>query len=174
MDARRESELTPMKNRTTVERKSERELVTTRTFNGPARIVFEAWTKPELFKRWWIPKSAGESLLSCEMDVRVGGKYRLVLAHGDSEPMAFFGRYIEVTPHSRLVWTNEESDDGAVTTVTFEEKGGKTLLVMHELYPSKEALDGAIEGMEGGMPETFEQLDELLVTLVASVGRSSM
>jgi uncharacterized protein YndB with AHSA1/START domain len=174
MDARRESELTPMKNRTTVERKSERELVTTRTFNGPARIVFEAWTKPELFKRWWIPKSAGESLLSCEMDVRVGGKYRLVLAHGDSEPMAFFGRYIEVTPHSRLVWTNEESDDGAVTTVTFEEKGGKTLLVMHELYPSKEALDGAIEGMEGGMPETFEQLDELLVTLGASVGRSSM
>ena len=174
MDARRESELTPMKNRTTVERKSERELVTTRIFNGPARIVFEAWTKPELFKRWWIPKSAGESLLSCEMDVRVGGKYRLVLAHGDSEPMAFFGRYIEVTPHSRLVWTNEESDDGAVTTVTFEEKGGKTLLVMHELYPSKEALDGAIEGMEGGMPETFEQLDELLVTLVASVGRSSM
>jgi uncharacterized protein YndB with AHSA1/START domain len=174
MDARRESELTPMKNRTTVERKSERELVTTRTFNGPARIVFEAWTKPELFKRWWIPKSAGESLLSCEMDVRVGGEYRLVLAHGDSEPMAFFGKYIEVTPHSRLVWTNEESDDGAVTTVTFEEKGGKTLLVMHELYPSKEALDGAIEGMEGGMPETFEQLDELLVTLGASVGRSSM
>jgi uncharacterized protein YndB with AHSA1/START domain len=171
MDARRESELTPMKNRTTVERKSERELVTTRIFNGPARIVFEAWTKPELFKRWWIPKSAGESLLSCEMDVRAGGKYRLVLAHGDAEPMAFFGRYIEVTPHSRLVWTNEESDDGAVTTVTFEEKGGKTLLVMHELYPSKEALDGAIEGMEGGMPETFEQLDELLVTLVASVGR---
>src|SRR4029434_7519203 len=171
MDARKESESTPMKNRTTVERKSERELVTTRTFNGPARIVFEAWTKPELFKRWWIPKSAGESLLSCEMDVRVGGKYRLVLGHGDSEPMAFFGKYIEVTPHSRLVWTNEESDDGAVTTVTFEEKGGKTLLVMHELYPSKEALDGAIAGMEGGMPEAFEQLDELLVTLGASVGR---
>ena len=145
MDARRESEPTPMKNRTTVERKSERELVVTRTFNGPARIVFEAWTKPELFKRWWVPKSMGLSLLSCEMDVRVGGKYRLVFGHGASEPMAFFGRYLEVTPHSRLVWTNDEGGDGGpVTTVTFEEKAGKTLLVMHDLYPSKEALDAAI------------------------------
>ncbi len=171
MDARRESEATPTKNHTTVERKSERELVVTRTFNGPARIVFEAWTKPELFRRWWVPKSSGASLLSCEMDVRVGGKYRLEFGHeASNQPMAFFGRYIEVTPFSRLVWTNEESDDAAVTTVTFEEKGGKTLLVLHELYPSKEALDGAIEGMDGGMPEQFEQLDELLVTLGASVG----
>ena len=172
MDARREIEATPMKNRTTVERKSERELVVTRTFNGPARIVFEAWTKPELFRRWWAPKSSGASLLSCEMDVRVGGRYRIEFGHEASNSMAFFGRYIEVTPHSRLVWTNDESDDGAVTTVTFEEKTGKTLLVLHELYPSKEALDGAIEGMEGGMPEQFEQLDELLDTLGASVGRS--
>ena len=145
MDARRESESAPLKNRTTVERKSERELVVTRTFNGPARIVFEAWTKPELFKRWWVPKSMGMSLLSCEMDVRVGGRYRLEFEH-EASKSAFFGRYIEVTPHSRLVWTNEESDDGAVTTVTFEEKGGKTLLVMHELYPSKEALDAAGTG----------------------------
>ena len=134
-----------MKNPTTVERKSEREMVVTRTFNGPARIVFEAWTKPELFKRWWVPKSFGMTLLSCEVDVRVGGTYRLVFGHAAPEPMAFFGRYIEVTPHSRLVWTNEEGGEGgAVTTVTFEEKGGKTLLVMHELYPSKEALDAAI------------------------------
>jgi uncharacterized protein YndB with AHSA1/START domain len=161
-----------MNNRTTVERKSERELVVTRTFNGPARIVFEAWTKPELFKRWWAPKSTGVPLLSCEMDVRVGGKYRLEFGHDPATSMAFFGRYIEVMPPSRLVWTNEESDDGAVTTVTFEEKGDKTLLVLHELYPSKEALDEAIAGMEGGMPEQFEQLDELLVTLGASVGRS--
>jgi uncharacterized protein YndB with AHSA1/START domain len=172
MDERTDSEPAPMKNRTTVERKSERELVVTRTFNGPARIVFEAWTKPELFRRWWAPKSSGMSLLSCEMDVRVGGGYRVEFGHEASKAMAFFGRYLEVTPHSRLVWTNEESDDGAVTTVTFEEKGGKTLLVLHELYPSKEALDYAIAGMEGGMPETFEQLDELLVTLGASVGRS--
>jgi uncharacterized protein YndB with AHSA1/START domain len=171
MDARRESEPTPMKNGTT-ERKSERELVTTRTFNGPARIVFEAWTTPELFKRWWAPKSMGMSLLSCEMDVRVGGGYRIEFGHEASKPMAFFGKYIEVTPHSRLVWTNDESDDGAVTTVTFEEKGGTTLLVLHELHPSKEALDAAIEGMEGGMPEQFEQLDELLLTLGASAGRS--
>ena len=159
-----------MKNRTAVERKSERELVVTRTFNGPARIVFAAWTKPELLKRWWAPKSTGVSLLSCEADVRVGGRYRFEFGQEASKPMAFFGRYIEVTPPSRLVWTNDESDDGAVTTVTFEEKGDKTLLVMHELYPSKEALDRVIAGMEGGMPETFEQLDELLVTLGASVG----
>jgi uncharacterized protein YndB with AHSA1/START domain len=171
MDTGRESEPTPMKNRTTVERKSERELVVTRTFNGPPHIVFEAWTTPELLKRWWVPKSAGVSLLSCEADVRVGGKYRLEFGREGSKPMAFFGSYIEVTPPSRLVWTNDESDDGAVTTVTFEEKGGKTLLVLHELYPSKEALDGAIAGMEGGMPETFAQLDELLVTMGAS-GRS--
>ena len=172
MDARRESEPTPMKNRTTVERKSERELVVTRTFNGPARLVFEAWTTPELLKRWWAPKSTGVSLLSCEADVRVGGRYRLELGHEASKPMAFFGRYLEVTPHSRLVWTNEESDEGAVTTVTFEDRGGTTLLVMHELYPSKEALDGAIAGMEGGMTESFAQLDELLVTLGASAGRA--
>jgi uncharacterized protein YndB with AHSA1/START domain len=161
-----------MKNRTTVERKSERELVVTRTFNGPARIVFEAWTKPELIKRWWVPKSMGMSLLSCEMDVRVGGKYRFVFGHDASKPMAFFGRYIEVTPYSRLVWTNEESDDGAVTTVTFEEQDGKTLLAMHELYPSKEALDAAGTGSADATVETFAQLDELLVTLGASVGRS--
>jgi len=162
-----------MKNRTTVERKSERELVTTRTFDASARIVFEAWTKPELFMRWWAPKSMGVPLLSCEMDVRAGGKYRLEFGQDASNSMgAFFGKYIEVIPHSRLVWTNDEDEDGAVTTVTFEEKGGKTLLIFHELYPSKEALDYAIEGMEGAMPEQFEQLDDLLATLGASVGRS--
>jgi uncharacterized protein YndB with AHSA1/START domain len=182
MDARSESERTPVKNRTTVERKSERELVVTRTFNGPARIVFEAWTKPELFKQWWVPKSLGLTLLSCEMDVRVGGKYRMVFSHNGSEPMAFFGRYIEVMPRSRLVWTNDEGDDsGAVTTVSFEEKGGKTLVVLHDLYPSKEALDAAIASGstgwpaptdQGGKSENYEQLDELLATLGANLGRS--
>jgi len=170
LDAKRESEPSTMKNLTTVERKSEREIVVTRTFNGPARIVFEAWTQPELFRQWWVPKSVGMSLLSCEMDVRVGGEYRLEFAHGDSR-MAFFGTYKEVTPHSRLVWTNDESDGGAISTVTFAERGGKTLLVYHELYPSKEALD-ANAGMENGMAETFGQLDELLITLGASVERS--
>src|SRR6187431_1107908 len=145
MDARRESDPARMKNPTTVERKSEREIVVTRTFNSPARIVFEAWTKPELIKRWWVPKSMGMSLLSCEMDVRVGGRYRLEFSYEGSKS-AFFGTYKEVIPHSRLVWTNEESEDGAVTTVTFEEKDGKTLLVMHELYPSKETLDAAGTG----------------------------
>lgn len=160
MDATKESE-----NRTTVERKSDCELVIRRSFNAPARIVFKAWTTPELFMRWWAPKSSGMSLLSCEMDVRVGGGYRVEFGHDAASSMAFFGKYIEVTPNARLAWTNDESDQGAVTTVTLEEKGGKTLLVFHERYPSKEALDTSIEGMEGGMPEQFEQLDELLATL---------
>jgi uncharacterized protein YndB with AHSA1/START domain len=156
-----------MKNRTTVERKSERELVVTRTVNGPARIVFEAWTKPELFKQWWVPKSLGMVLRSCQMDVRAGGTYRLEF---EPEGMAFFGTYLEVTPHSRLVWTNDEGGDGGpVTTVTFTEKDGKTLLVLHELHPSKEALDAAGTGAADAMGESFEQLDELLGTLGASV-----
>src|SRR5262249_40069745 len=139
MNARRESEATTMKNRTTVERKSERELVVTRTFDAPARLVFEAWTRPELFQKWWLPKSMGMVLHSCEMDVRPGGKYRLAISHGGSTPGEFFGRYLEVTPPSRIVWTNDEAGDaGPVSTVTFEEKDGQTLLVMHELYPSKE------------------------------------
>jgi uncharacterized protein YndB with AHSA1/START domain len=162
--ARRESEPAPTSNRTTSERKSDRELIVTRTFDAPARLVFEAWTTPELFRQWWVPKSSGATLLSCEQDVRVGGSYRLEFAHPKvATPIAFFGRYLEVVPNARLVWTNEESDAGAVTTVTFEEKDGKTLLVMSELYPSKQALDMAVEGMDEAMPETFEQLDEFLV-----------
>jgi uncharacterized protein YndB with AHSA1/START domain len=168
MDERKELEPTAMKQRTTVERKSERELVVTRLINGPPRIVFEAWTKPELFKRWWVPKSIGVSLLSCEMDVRTGGKYRLVFGTDASNAMEFFGKYIEVTPCSRIVWTNDEGgEQGAVTTVTFEEKAGQTLLVLRDLYPSKEALDAGA-GSTDGMPETLDQLDELVVTLVAS------
>ena len=175
MDARRETEPTATKNRTAVERTSERELVVTRTVNGPARTVFEAFTNPELFKQWWVPKSCGLTLLSCELDVRTGGTYRLVFSHKGSEPMAFFGRYLEVTPPSRLVWTNDEGEDGgAVTTATFEEKGGRTLLVLHDLYPSKEALDAAIaSGATSGLPETLEQLDDLLATLGDGVTPSS-
>jgi uncharacterized protein YndB with AHSA1/START domain len=171
MNAGREGESTRTASRTTVERRSDRELVVTRSFDAPARLVFEAWTKAELFRQWWVPKSLGMSLLSCEMDVRVGGQYRLEFAHGDS-PLAFFGTYKEVTPHSRLVWTNEESEEGSVTTVTFEEKDGRTLLAMHELYPSKEALDAAGTGAADAMAETFAQLDELLGTSNASAGRS--
>jgi uncharacterized protein YndB with AHSA1/START domain len=160
-----------MNSRTTVERTSERELVASRTFDGPARIVFEAWTTPELIMRWWAPESFGITFLSCETDVRTGGAYRFVFAHPASEqPMAFFGRYIEVTPPSRLVWTNEEEEDAAVTTVTFEERDGKTRVVVHDLYPSKEALDAAMaSGSTGAWPEQFEALDDLLTTLGASV-----
>ena len=162
----------PTGKRTSSERKSEREMVITRTFDAPARLVFQAWTTPELFKQWWVPKSSGATLLSCEQDVRVGGSYRLEFANPQGgAPMAFFGRYLEVVPDARLVWTNEESPDGAVTTVTFEDRDGKTLLVMRELYPSKEAMDIAIEGMDEAMPEAFEQLDDFLLTLAGAQGR---
>jgi uncharacterized protein YndB with AHSA1/START domain len=150
-------------NRTVVERKSDRELVVKRTFNAPAHIVFEAWSKPELFKQWWVPKSVGMSLVSCDMDIRTGGAYRLVFSHpAFDQPMAFFGTYREVTPHKRIVWANEESDEGAVTTVTFEENDGKTLVTFHELYPTTAALEDALAGSAEGLPEQFAQLDELL------------
>ncbi|HEX6911970.1 MAG TPA: SRPBCC domain-containing protein [Longimicrobium sp.] len=160
-----------MKNRTTVERKSDREVVVTRTINGPARIVFEAFTRAELLRRWWVPRSMGMTLLSCEVDARVGGKYRLVFDH-HPEPAAFFGTYVEVEPYSRLAWTNEEGGEGGhVTTVTFEEMGGKTLVVLRERYPSSEALDAAGTGAADAMGETFDQLDELLVALGESWGQ---
>jgi uncharacterized protein YndB with AHSA1/START domain len=157
--------------RTAVERTSELELVVMRTFDAPPSLVFDAWTKPELFKLWWAPKSRGIPMLSCDMDVRTGGSYRIVFGHDAANAMAFFGQYLEVSVPLRLVWTNDESDDAAVTTVTFEEKDGGTLLVLRELYPSKEALDESFVGMEDTMPEQFEQLDELLVTLGASVSQ---
>jgi uncharacterized protein YndB with AHSA1/START domain len=171
MNGKNEGRAGVVKNRTTVERTSEREVVVTRTINGPARIVFEAFTKAELFRRWWVPKSMGMTLLSCEIDARVGGRYRLVF-DARPEPAAFFGTYVEVKPYSRLAWTNDEGGEGgSVTTVTFEEKGGKTLVVLRETYPSKEALDAAGTGAAEAMIETFDQLDELLVALGESSGR---
>ena len=148
--------------RTTVQKKSDREVVVTRTFDAPARLVFEAWSRPELFQKWWVPKSMGMTLRSCEMDVRTGGTYRLSFGDG----MDFFGRYLEVTPPSRIVWTSEEGgEQGSVTTVTFEEKAGQTLVVMTERFPSKEALDAAGTGAQDALLETFEQLEELIATL---------
>ncbi len=148
--------------RTTVERRSDREVVITRSFDAPARLVFEAWSRSELFQRWWVPKSMGMTLHACEMDVRTGGTYRLNFGEG----MDFFGRYLEVIPPSRIVWTNEEGgEDGSVTTVTFEEHDGRTLLVMSELVPSKEALEAEGGGAAEATHETFAQLDELLTTL---------
>lgn len=170
MDTTTEKE-PPMKNPTTAERTSDRELVTTRTFDAPARLVFQAWTTPSLFQRWWVPESFGLTLVSYEAEVRVGGKYRLVFSHPEApEPMAFFGTYLEVVPSSRLVWTNEEAGEPfQVTTVTFEERDGQTLLVVTDLYPSKEALDEAIAtDSTGALPQQFEQLDEILAGLVAN------
>ena len=164
MAARNESD----SRRTTVQKTSEREVVVTRMFDAPARLVFEAWSRPELFRKWWVPRSMGMTLRSCEMDVRTGGKYRLVFGEDPANTMAFFGRYLDVVPDQRIVWTNEESGDaGSVTTVTLEERDGKTLLVMSELYPTKEALDEADTGAQDATQETFGQLDELLAELSA-------
>ncbi len=166
MDDRQENGSVLAKGRTVVKRTSEREIAVTRIFDAPAQIVFEAWTNPELFARWWVPKSIGVPLRSCEMDVRTGGTYRLEFGKDAENTWAFFGKYIEVVPPTRLVWTNEESENGAISTVTFVEDGGKTLLTFSEVYPTKEALDESLGGMEG-TPEQFEQLDELLATLDA-------
>ncbi|HUB80289.1 MAG TPA: SRPBCC domain-containing protein [Bryobacteraceae bacterium] len=175
MYERKDSEINPTNYDMTVERKSGRELVVTRNFNAPAHIVFDAWTKPELLKRWWVAKSFGASFLSCEADVRTEGTYRFVFSHPSSEqPVPFFGRYVEVIPGSRLVWTNDEGDgDGSVTTVTFEERGGETLVVIHELYPSKNALDDAMASESiSWSGEQFQQLDQLLAAPEASVETS--
>jgi len=175
MDASGEGDTASGKTPTTAERTSERELVVTRRFHASARAVFEAWTRPELLTRWWAPKSFGVSFLSCEADARTGGAYRFVFAHPVSgQPMAFFGRYLDVTPPVRLVWTNDEDGEGgAVTTVTFEEDaGGGTRVVMRDLHPSKAALDAAIaSGSTSGTCETFAQLDELLAALDPGAGR---
>lgn len=153
-----------MKNETLVEHKSDREVVITRIFNAPARLVFEAWTRPEVMRRWWVPKSSGLTLLSCEMDVRTGGGYRFVFTHpaAPGETLAFFGTYVEVSPYSRLVWTNDESgEDGQLSTLTLEEHDGKTRIVLLEVYPSAAAYEAG-KGAYDGMPESFAQLDELL------------
>lgn len=150
---------------TTTDRRSDREVVITRTFDAPAHIVFKAWTTPELMMKWWTPASFGITFISCEMDARTGGTYRFVMGHpAFDQPMAFHGRYLEVEPNRRIVWTNEEGGEaGSVTTVTFEERDGKTHLVLSDVHPSKAALDEELaSGAIGGYPEQFNQLDILL------------
>ncbi|MBN8812892.1 MULTISPECIES: SRPBCC domain-containing protein [Sphingomonas] len=149
---------------TTVARKSDTEVEVTRVFDAPPHLVYRAWTTPELFQRWWAPRSIGAPMRVRELDVRVGGGYRIEFDGEDGQIWAFFGKYIEVVPNARIVWTNEESDNGPISTVTFEERDGKTLLTFRELHPSKEALDEGIGAAEG-MPEQLAQLEELLAEL---------
>ncbi len=157
-----------MTYKTTAERRGEREMVVPRLFDGPARLVFKAWTTPDLLKQWWAPKSTGATLVGCEIDLRTGGSYRYTFAHPSrEEPLAFFGKYLEVIPDAKIVWTNEESEDGAVSTLTLEEKDGRTLLTISEIYPTKEGVDEALQGVAEGMPEQFDQLDAMLVELGA-------
>lgn len=149
-------------NPTQVERLSDRELAVTRLFDAPVERVFKAWSDPSLFRRWWVPAGFGIKLVGCEMDVRTGGKYRLEFAAGD-QTMAFHGKYIDVVPNQKIVWTNDEGDDdGQVTTVTFEERGGKTLVTYRDSFASKDALEEAMNGAAKGLPQQFEQLAELL------------
>jgi uncharacterized protein YndB with AHSA1/START domain len=168
MRERKSTESAPM-NQTTMQLEADREIIISRTFDGPARIVFDAWTKPELVKRWWAPKGRA-TIVSVDADVRVGGKYRYVLKADVGEAFAFSGSYTEITPHSRLVYTQSfepMADAGsAIITVTFDERDGKTRLVSRELYPSKEAREAALSsGMEEGMRETMDQLDVLVASL---------
>ncbi|MBP1853240.1 SRPBCC family protein [Rhizobium halophytocola] len=153
-------------NTTSVEPKGERELVVTRIFEAPPALVYRAWSEPALFQRWWVPKSvAGIALLSCAMDVRTGGKYRLEFGTEGSDSMAFHGRYLDVVANARIVWTNDEGEDGAITTVTFEDLGGRTLVTFHELYPTSQARDEALQGSAAPMPEQLDQLADMLAEL---------
>jgi uncharacterized protein YndB with AHSA1/START domain len=158
------------RNETIVERTSDRELVVTRTFNAPAHIVFEAWTKPELLKRWWAPKSFGVSLFECEQDLCVGGAYRFAFGRDPETPEVFSGRYLEVDPPSRLVLTQLYERmahvGDVVVTAAFEESQGRTCLILRQLFPSKEALEGALaSGMERGMRVTLDQLGALVAAM---------
>jgi uncharacterized protein YndB with AHSA1/START domain len=160
-------------NRTTVERTSDRELVISRTFEARARIVWDAWTRPELLKRWWAPRSLGVTLFSCEVDLRVGGRYRYVFGHTPEHAMAFSGTFTEIVACARLVCTQlfepMASAGEAIVAATFEERDGRTRVVQRALYPSKQSLDGAIaSGMEKGARATFEQLEELVAALGAA------
>jgi len=170
MDARKSSKpLNRTANQTAMELTSDLEIVITRTFNGPPRIVFEAWTRPELVRRWWAPKALGVSVVSIDADVRVGGRYRYVLQRGDGGgEVAFSGTYREVAPPSRLVYTQafEPYPDEVIITITLTERDGQTDFVSHELWPSKEIRDMAMStGMEKGMRMTMDQLDELVASL---------
>ena len=150
-------------NRTQVERKGDRELVVTRMFNAPPATVYRAWSEAELFRRWWMPQSVtGVALVACAMDVRTGGTYRLEFGTDGGDAMAFHGKYLDVVPNARIVWTNDEDEAGAITTVTFEDRDGMTLLRFHELYPSREALEEALQGSAAGLPEQLDQLDAML------------
>jgi uncharacterized protein YndB with AHSA1/START domain len=158
---------------TTLERTSDREIVITRSFRAPPRIVFEAFTKSEHVRKWWAPRSRGVELVACDADVSVGGAYRYVMRVRDLGDMAFSGRYVELTPPSRLVYTQvfEPMKDAgeAVVTVTFDaEPGERTKMTSRERYPSKDALEAAIQsGMEGGMRESMDQLDVLVAAIFA-------
>lgn len=146
---------------TVVERISDRELEAVRLFDAPPALVFRAWSDADIFRRWWIPEGAPITLVGCDMDVRTGGTYRLEFAAGD-QTMAFYGKYLDVVRNERIVWTNDEGEDGGVTTVTFEEQDGKTLLTYREAYPTPEALEEAMAGSAQGLPQQLEQLDAML------------
>jgi uncharacterized protein YndB with AHSA1/START domain len=153
-------------DRASVERRGDRELVVTRTLDASPSTVFRAWSQPELFQRWWVPNSvSGVSLMSCDMDVRTGGKYRLEFSVGGSDTLAFYGKYLEVVPNERLIWTNDEGEEGAITTITVKDVDGKALLTFHEVYPSKGALDEALQGSALALPEQLEQLGEIVLSL---------
>ena len=169
MDNRQEAGLIVSDRGTTVKRTSDRQVTVTRIFDAPPRIVFEAWSNAELFAQWWVPASIGVPLRACEMDVRTGGTYRLEFGKDAENTWAFFGKYLEVVPPSRIVWTNEEGENEAISTVTFVEQNGKTLLTFTEVHPSKEALDESLGGMEG-TPEQFAQLDAVLARLKTTGG----
>jgi uncharacterized protein YndB with AHSA1/START domain len=158
-------------NKMKLELVGDREIVMTRSFAAPARLVFEAYTKADLVAKWWAPKKCGVEMVSCEAEVRVGGKWRYTLRNPDTEVVAFYGEYREVTAPERVVYTEQFSKfpDGppVIVTVTFVERDGRTEMTSTQLYPSKEVREMVVAtGMEFGANETLNQLEEVLRSLV--------
>jgi uncharacterized protein YndB with AHSA1/START domain len=143
------------------------QILITREFDAPRHLVYRAWTTPDLVRRWWSGER-GE-VTSAEIDLRVGGTWRYVMvAHGGFE-VAFHGEYREIVPDERIVCTEvyEGMPDGeALTTATFAEADGRTTLTMLVEHTSKEDRDAHIDsGMEGGMQEAMDRLEQVAVSL---------
>ncbi len=147
---------------------SDREVLVTRSFNAPRRLVWEAVSKPEHVRQWWGLRSMPMTV--CEIDHRVGGKWRFVVRAPDGSEHAWSGVYNEIHAPERVVNTEVyENIPGAesLVTATFDERDGRTYLTTRMLHKSKENRDGYIHaGAEGGMRETFTRLDELLAKMV--------
>ena len=153
----------------TVALPTDEQILITREFDAPPHLVFEAWTTPELVKRWWNAKR-GEVTVA-EIDLSVGGRWRYVMVTDDGVEVAFHGEYREIVPNERIVSTEvfegvpDAEAAAVVNTITFEDVDGRTLLTNLVQAPSKEVRDAIIDsGMEAGLQDALDLLEEVAVS----------